>query len=427
MIKFSPIVLLLAVIPIVQEKNEELSESSVLVPFFLDGTLSTEFFASQVETLELEKDLLRKTARELKTEWQKSIAIINGHSLTDSEKETCRLGFERSASELIEEALTPQQLKTIGNLVEQRSLMLQTRCRNFELPMIYAVKSGQKLENSKVDFASIRNSYETKKSEEFRNCLGRIRAAGVKLEGFREQVELHQNVEKIDTRSLTKRPEVTIDWGEDEFTEYQHRRKAFYLINSRSENLAPLLGMIESQIQQVEQMVLDSRANRNPDDFMDPSYARIMLAIEDDSLKTLQSEIRRKLQITNRLEQELADDIANNVLLPHQVKIIERLAEFGRSVYESKFGDEFGAIAAWIDHQEAIKHSEKERLRGIVTKERTRYHEKMRLLRDTLCDETLNCIPDDLKEEFLAKFGGVLYDVDSEKVARWDEARSRRT
>ena len=427
---FKLVALFLATMFINQAVDEEQDDVSFLVPLFLDGTLSSEFFVSQLDSVDLKKDVLIKTSGRLKNEWKKAIANLNGKSSSDVEKEAHRLRFKENAENLIDESLTPEQLKAISKLAKQRRQILEARCRNFELPVFFAVKAlgdGKKPKNLKLDFASIKNSYEEKKSEEFGRCIEKFKDAGVTFKGFDELVELHQNVEKIDTRSLSRRPDITIDWGDDQFADYQSDRQACYLNNSNSMNLAPLLGMTEAQIQQVKLKVQDSRASRNPDDFVDPNYARIILAVEDNSMKVLQSEIKRKLELTNRLERDLADEIANTVLLPHQVKVVDRLAQFARDMYESKFGDEFGAVMAWIDLQADLKNSEKERLRDIVTNERANFHQEMRLLRASLCEKSLDSLPDDIKQDFLAKFGKSIYDVDAEKVARWDEARRRRT
>ena len=400
------------------------------MPKFIRGTLSSDFFASQLDAVDevvIEKDQLRKTSSELKRLWQSTYAKMQNQ--TESESEICRLKFERDVKQVIEESFSAKQLSTLSKLAEERRLVLEARCRNFQFPFLFSAKhkpTGKQLEKLKQDFERISKTYEKKNTEAFAHCVKKLKDSGVLFEGFEELVKLHEDYEAIDNSSLSMRPEVTKEWGREEFDSYESEKKAVYLNNCHNHVLAPFLLLTQEQENKVAEMVHASRDLRDPNDFVDPNYSRKILAIKDDSLKDLQSKIREKLELQKKLEQKLSDEVASKILLPHQTEILDRLAKFSRDIYELRYGDEFGAVSAWIDIQAKVSRGKKDKMREDVANQRSDYHEEMRLLRATLCKEAVDCLPDDIKKGFLAKFGEQVYDVDAEKIARWEEIRTWR-
>ncbi|MDB4368211.1 hypothetical protein N9Z38_01640, partial [Mariniblastus sp.] len=182
--------------------------------------------------------------------------------------------------------------------------------------------------------------------------------------------------------------------------------------------------LVEHQIDDVKKLAADSRSKRDPNDFVDPGYAKIILATEEGKLTELKEQIRKKLAIAEKTNEDLATRIAESALLPHQAELLEQIAKFNRHMYESKYGDEFGAVTGWVELQESWSPAEKNELRELVKKKRDEYYRQLEKMRKSYCDE----VDEFLKPEVLQKRESIFgkpYDIDQEVVNRWASARKK--
>jgi hypothetical protein len=181
------------------------------------------------------------------------------------------------------------------------------------------------------------------------------------------------------------------------------------------------LGLLDHQVAEIKAIAEDCFADRIPEDFVDPNYAKIIFATSEGKLEPLKKEIRRKLDIAKERESKMCKRVVEEVLLPAQREQIRSLAKFTRWIYESKVGDEFGGAIAWSKSVD-IAGFDESAFEKTVLSARKEYYAQLTELRKDSAQELFQALPDSAQEKFRSLYGE-FYDLHAERVQSWDELR----
>ncbi len=394
---------------------------SSLVRLFLNDSFEVEYFSKHFDPADFQHEKLAQLTVEIRKRWTETIEDLNAEGVDAKHRKLITEAYQKEVADMIREGLLPFQIQVLSKLERQRSAMHGARCLSFQFPLFVADEIGLDAEKKSElgkEILELTTAYGEQRVSMLRDSIGKATNSEVNIDKLDAFLEWYHIWDRIDGASIKGRPGVVLGWRLEQFDEYEKSRKQRFTISCTEEGLE----LTEYQIAEITERRTRSRNRRNPDDYVDPEYARIILSIGDGKLEDKKAEIRSRLKAEEEAEAELADEISREVLLPHQVGLIERMAKFDRQMYESRFGDEFGVVVGWLEIQGGMDESEKHHLKRSVESIRDEFHEAMQKVRDEYCSKVHRLLPGDAKQNFVEKFGEP-YDLEGERVARWNKAR----
>ncbi|MEM7782039.1 MAG: hypothetical protein AAF623_01580 [Planctomycetota bacterium] len=223
-----------------------------------------------------------------------------------------------------------------------------------------------------------------------------------------------QKAEVVDFQSLES-------WTDDDFQKYEERY--FQMLVSHLVTNPEMRVEIGGLDFQIDQMVKINEKRQQPPKQSSPAEIQKINKLMDDrnveELKKL-----HKLEKDAEIERRSAyiQEIVKTVLLDEQVEKLRNVARFQRYMWESKYGDHFGAILAWL--KSYGEELQVDGIENLVQDERTKFYEGLTKHRQTFNEKAFGSLPKAAKQKFLDEFGRV-YDYQSEKISNWDELRKR--
>ena len=232
-----------------------------------------------------------------------------------------------------------------------------------------------------------------------------------------------ERLEKLD-RSASSRDSASVEkWTKEDFDRFEEKK---YLLSAFliAPNFPPLkkeLNILDSQAKEITSLVQSANADRKSVGRVDPTYARLVGMTSSDDLKDLKAEINESQNAELEFQRSLVNRINENVLLPEQIEKLKTIARFTRLMHESKYGDSFGAAIAWSRTDENLK-VDRSTLAKVVDDSRTKYYVNLTKLRKETNKKVLDAMPDQCRQKFESSYGE-MYDLESERIAGWDESR----
>ncbi len=415
------------------DTGDEAKDAQALFVLLVDGALDFDYFLSELNIVKDQKKKLKEIAEKelkhwlvLQAELMKRRGAANPGAPSPERMNPIN-AFQLELVAKVNEVLLPLQMQQLKRLLRQRTMLQMFDFEGFEL----VTRNELKLEMSPAEEAKLTKISKQVREDFIKDKRALVRRTweeikpempGKSTEGLSELLSLLGAERKSRLRGERISFSDLKNWTKIEFANYETRcfQDAVYSL-MRSDVMREQLGIVEYQKKQM--IEINSRGRENAPSESSPEEREKMIAMaasgDVEGLKKLYQK-RKNAELVAR--QDVIDEIVADVLLPEQVLLIRSIAKFKRSIYESKYGDEFGAAIAW-SNTFGGPDFDTSRLKKLVESGREKYYTELKKLRKTAWEKTVGALPTHSKKKFESEFGE-FYDYQSEKTASWDAFRS---
>ena len=406
------------------------NSAEIFFSLLIDDSLDLTYFLDELTIIgEQRKDIKRIADQELKrwlslmSEIQQSLPA--GTARLSPEHERDLSSFHSELGELVDSVLLPHQTQKIRYLLVQRNILKTLDCEAFEIfPELRDLPQSNSQERTEFleELRQLQDEFYNDKEELFQEAWETIESK-IPQKSAQELTELWGILNtKSETHRTPEQPDFTaLDaWTEDDFDHFEQRRIQNYVYDlPNNESLQGMFGIHDNQLQVIQDILIRGPLVTSEPLHFDREKAMAMAAVGDvQGLKNLHKE---HVAGTYRFQQSMIDDIFDNVLLPFQASLIRSAARFQRLTYESKYGDQFGAIVAWTRAFGDSKSNIAD-LVEIVEQSRDKYYKRLSEIRERTCTRAIDALPSVARDKFSETYGE-LYDYQSEKVSAWNSLR----
>lgn len=415
-----------------QEKSQ-FEDLALFAPMLRDNTLNLNYFLDEINIVGDQKKKLQNIARDSHDDY---IAVFtkriqeqqSGIKTNPEEARTALLAVQKKLISRFEDVLLTQQMSGLRKLLRQRAKLKSKRVESFMLPMVLSNELDFPKEQLPQFGAFAKKcliEFENKKEELQNDAWTKIKVE-LSDDSTDEMLELFSMVERLEKldRNASNRDSTSVEkWTKEDFDRFEEKK---YLLSAFliAPNFPPLrkeLGILDSQAKEITSLVQSANADRKGVGRVDPTYAKLVGMTSSDDLKDLKEEINESQNAELEFQRSLANRIAESVLLPQQVEKLKTIARFTRLMQESKYGDSFGAAIAWSRTNENLQ-VDRSTLAKVVDDSRSKYYANLTKLRKETNKKVLDAMPDQCRQIFESLYGE-MYDLESERVAGWDESR----
>lgn len=335
----------------------------------------------------------------------------------------------------IKAELIGNQYQAFRGLAVQRSILQITQSESFRMPSLVKKDIGLLNEEAarfESDLKKIGSEFEAMQAKARKKAWEKIGGEmpgsvwfAVEAAFGKDPLQYRYVSDAIDPAKPPENVFLEIEnWKKWDFDLYEKKEFNGLFLSLHSDvQLKKLLDVTQKQSNGMLTLLAKNRDQPYPPQRMEMNrrLARLMANNDFEDAKRLQRAI--DLDTADR-NHRLARNIADAVLIPRQIKFLEKTARLRRLIRESFYGDDFGVLVA-VAKSLDIPKSELNGFVNDLEAARESFYETVKEFRKKAENDVLQKLPMKSRKLFREKYGP-FYDHKTEVISRWEKLRQKR-